>query len=422
MLDGVASLVDKSLLVQRQQADGDTRVAMLETIREYAQERLVESGEADATRRAHAAYCVVLAEEADAGLVSGDREAWLTRMDLELDNCRAALDWLVSRGEREWAVRVGLGLFRYWETRGLFLEAGTRLEALLGLPEETSGRWAKLQLYAGITQSNFGAFDAAQRLFERSLTTSRRLGDRPAEAVTLNNIGVSEHLRGRYAEATAHLEAALDVWTTLRDESAIARTSSNLGNVALDAGDLARARERYTEVLKTFTAKGDRESTAWALCHLGTVAAREGNLDEARRWFERAIEAFNALGMTLASASATADLGTACVENGHEEEGRGLLCAALGVYAGAGHTRGIARTFEELALAAARAGQNARALRLAGAAASLRRTVGAPSATERTRLSRVVGPLVQADVRGEFERGRALALDAAVTMALEDPA
>ena len=420
VLDGVASLVDKSLLVQRQQADGDTRVQMLETIREYALERLAEARDFEPTQRAHAAYFVVLCEEADAAFPTPQQDDWVARLDLELDNCRQALDWLVARRESEWAVRLTVGIFRYWETRGLFHEAQARLRALLELGPRSTASWARVQMYAAMVTSALGDFDAASVLMKRSLAISRQLEDRPAEAVTLNNLGVSEQFRGRYREAAACMEEAAHLWKQLRDDSAMARALSNLGTIEALGGNLERARHWHGEALKTFTARGDRESVALTLCHLGSVASRSGHLEEAKQHLRRAISTFEAAGKPLGAASATADLGWACIEHGETDTGSTYLASALRAFVAGSHPRGVARVLEDFSLAAAREGQAARALRLGGAALALRKAVGlTASASERARVTDALTPLLAADVDGHFDQGRSLPQEDAVALALE---
>ena len=116
-LDGMGSMVDKSLVQQTEQANGESRFSMLETIREYALEKLEASGERALTKRAHAAYCLVLAEEEATEQSESKGAEWLERLALEHDNFRAALEWLTETGDAEWGLRLGTALFRFWEMR-----------------------------------------------------------------------------------------------------------------------------------------------------------------------------------------------------------------------------------------------------------------------------------------------------------------
>jgi predicted ATPase len=131
MLDGMASLVDKSLVQQVESEGHESRFVMLETIREYALEKLAVSGEQAPTRRAHAAYCLVLAEEGATEQGGPAGTEWLERFALEHDNFRAGLDWLTETEDVEWGLRLGAALFHFWETCEYLAEGRTRLGKLL---------------------------------------------------------------------------------------------------------------------------------------------------------------------------------------------------------------------------------------------------------------------------------------------------
>src|SRR5216683_3033064 len=133
LLDAMASMVDKSLAQQVEQAKGESRFAMLETIREYALEKLEASGEETLTKRAHAAYCLVLAEEEATEQIGAERSEWLERFASEHDNFRAALEWLTETGDAEWGLRLGTALFRYWEIREYLAEGRDSMGRLLKL-------------------------------------------------------------------------------------------------------------------------------------------------------------------------------------------------------------------------------------------------------------------------------------------------
>ena len=131
LLDGMASMVDKSLVQQVEQATGESRFLMLETIREYGLEKLEASGETALTRRAHAAYCLVLAEEGSTEQSGANGLQWLGRLTCEQDNLRAALKWLTETGDAQWALRLGSALFRFWESREYLSEGRDSLAKVL---------------------------------------------------------------------------------------------------------------------------------------------------------------------------------------------------------------------------------------------------------------------------------------------------
>ena len=133
VLEGLSSLVDQNLVQRVDRNDSDPRFTMLETIREYAIERLNESEEEVNVRRAHAAYCLVVAEEGNPELDAVARARWLTQCDVEIDNFRAALDWLFENRELQWALRLCVALFRFWDMRVHVTEGRVRLETILRL-------------------------------------------------------------------------------------------------------------------------------------------------------------------------------------------------------------------------------------------------------------------------------------------------
>src|SRR6202022_1530857 len=133
LLDGMASMGDKSLAQQVEPAQGESRFVMLETIREYALEKLEASGEEALTKRAHAAYCLVLAEEEATEQSGAEGAEWLERFAFEHDNFRAGLEWLTETGDAEWGLRLGAALFRFWEMREYLAEGRDRLGKLLKL-------------------------------------------------------------------------------------------------------------------------------------------------------------------------------------------------------------------------------------------------------------------------------------------------
>src|SRR5215471_3052863 len=161
----MASMVDESLVEQVGQAAGESRFRMLETIREYGLEKLAESGEDALTRRAHAAYCLVLAEEGseDTGVKGTE---WRDRFEIEHDNFRAALEWLTESGEAEWGLRLGAALFRFWEMREEFEEGREWLGKLLKLERAAAPTKARARTLfaAGVLAGEQGDYTSADAL------------------------------------------------------------------------------------------------------------------------------------------------------------------------------------------------------------------------------------------------------------------
>src|SRR5262249_34563697 len=151
--------VDKSLVQQPEQGNDEPRFRMLETIREYSMERLEKSGEDAATKRAHAAYCLVIAEEGNPELKEAERAEWLNRCDIEHDDFRAALDWLLQTRDLDWGFRFCMALFRFWDMREHSAEGRARLEQILQLAgSEYPRERAKTTLFLGAFSTAQGDF------------------------------------------------------------------------------------------------------------------------------------------------------------------------------------------------------------------------------------------------------------------------
>src|SRR6202050_3332982 len=223
VLDGMASLVDKSLVQQVEQVDKETRFFMLSTIREYALERLAESHDELATRRAHAAYYLVLAEEG-AEDIAAQRE-WLDRCEVEHDNFRLALDYLIKTGDAEWGLRLGAALFRFWETREHLTEGRDSIPRLLALEGTAAGPKlrARLSFAAAVLAGEQGDYASAQQLFEESLDTCIELNDNRGVAVALNAVAVNARDRGELPVASLLFERCVGLWRNMGDSADIAR-------------------------------------------------------------------------------------------------------------------------------------------------------------------------------------------------------
>ncbi len=377
-LEGVASMVDKSLLRQVESPAAESRFEMLQTIREYGLERLAASGDEDVTRRAHAAFCIVLAEEAEPR--ENADAAWLDRVELEHDNFRAALDWLTQTGNADWGLRLGAALFRFWEPREHLAEGRERLMRLLRLPAAAArnrGR-ARALFAAGVLAGEQGDYPSARTLLEESLDIDRELNDTWSVAVSLNALAVIAMDRGDVAEARSLFEENLALWRQLGDRAAIARSLSNLANVVKAQKDYAGARALYEEALGIFRELGDPTGVAWALDHQGDVAREQGDVAAARTLYEASVAAFRQLGDRWGIAGVLADLGNLTRDRGDYAGARALYAESLHAFRELEYKRGIARLLECFACAAAGEGQPERALRLAGAAAALRQALGVP--------------------------------------------
>jgi len=395
LLDGMASLVDKSLLQQVEQAKGESRFVMLETIREYALEKLRASGEEASTKRAHAAYCLVLAEEEVTEQSGAEGAEWLERFAFEHDNFRAGLEWLTETGDADWGLRLGTALFRFWEIREYLAEGRDRLGRLLklaGAAAPTKAR-ARALFAAGVLAGAQGDYASADRLIGESQDIARRLGDNAGVAVSLNALAVFARDRGDVAAAHSLFEQSLALWRALGDLKAVAQALSNLANVDKLQGDFARARTLYAESLSIFRGLRDRAGVAWSLNYQGDVARDQGDSAAARTLYEQGLAIFSELRDRWGIAGTLADLGNLAREQQDCPTAQSFYRESLRIFRELDHKRGIARLLECFACSAAAQFLAERSLRLAGAAAALRHNIGAPlTPAEQHKLDAILDP------------------------------
>jgi len=460
-LGGLSSLVDKSLLRPEEEAGGEQRFVMLETIREYAVERLEEGDEAEGVRRRHAAYFLRLAEEAEPRLSGPEQVSWLDRLEREHDNLRAALTWMRERGAGEGGPRLAGALWLFWQMRG-YLEEGRRwLDVMLALPAPRDGA-ARMKALHGAgwlayEQADYGAamlraeealacatsagdargrvtalrflsivaldrgqYRRASTLAEECAPLARRLGDGRALAGVLNILGDVAQEQGDYGRAVALYDECM---VLRNDTQGVAYMLSNLGDVARKRGDTRAAAARYANSLAMFRDLGEKRGSAGVLANLGMIAHAEGDEDRAEDFFAEGLALFVELGNRWGIALSRMGLGDVAHGRGNDEQALASYRESLSLYHAIGHTSGIVGCIERLAGLAAAHGQLERAGRLLGAMAALRDAMGVPLApADRPAVDRAVaaarlglGDDVFVVISAE---GRALTLGEAIAEAL----
>jgi predicted ATPase len=391
VLEGMSSLVDKSLLRCRDATAEDPRFEMLEIVRQYALDRLAKSGEEKLTRRAHAAYSLVLAEEGAQEIASTEgATSALLRFDLELANLRASLDHLVATRSADWATRLATALVPYWRRREHLAEGRERLSAVLALegvsPTVRAGALYSAGLLAGEQEDGAGT----RALLEESAAIYRELGEARAATVAQTALAVACQQVGDLASARAHLEDVLSEARRLGDAECLARGLNNLASVAHAGGNPGEAVRLYDESLKIFEERGDRLAVAWTLDQEGDAARDGGDPVAARSLYERSLAIFRELDHRGGAATALADLARQARREGDLEAARRCCQEALALGA-LGSDRAVARLLEEVAALAAFDLEPRRALVLFAAAAALRGRLGLPMpASERQGGERLI--------------------------------
>jgi len=234
VLDGVTSLIDKSLLQQMEQEGEEPRLVMLETIREYGREALTVRGEMEATRQAHAAYYLALAEAAELEWEGPQESVWFARLEHEHDNLRAAMSWLLERGEAEMALRLCAALWWFWEWSDYTYEGWSFLErALEGSEEVAAPLRAKALWSAGNLASFLGYFERGEVLCQESLALFQAIGDTKGMGTAVFQLAKVVELKCDFAAARSRYEESLVLAREVGDKSLVAWALSFLAEIAI---------------------------------------------------------------------------------------------------------------------------------------------------------------------------------------------
>jgi predicted ATPase len=331
VLDVLASLVDKSLLSQREGADHEPRFDMLETIREYALERLAELGEAADQCRRHAAYYLNLAEAAQPQLQGGQQVAWLDRLEAEHDNLRAALEWLLETGDAEAALRLSGALWLFWQVRGYFTEGigwfGRALEQA-GASHRTLARAKALNGAGFLTLYRYDT-DRAVTLVEESLAIARELEDGAEIAHALNNLGTIAIDQCDYERALAYCTESLALARELGMTWLSGWALMSMGRVALERRDTRRASDLLEESLALFRSIEGKRGMAFALMMQGYVALHENAIQRAMELLKAGLALVRELKDTYGIIYTTADLAQVARHQGLPDKAIELIAESL---------------------------------------------------------------------------------------------
>lgn len=387
VFDGVASLLDKSLL-QRESTQGDEepRLVMLETIREYGLECLVASGELERTRQAHAKYYLALAERIE--LKPGDPQMvmWLERLERERDNFRAAMRWLLERAKdgqntedgREMALRFGVALGDFWVIHGYWSEGRTFLEQALAASEGTvtAVRTKALEAAASLAIYQID-HDRGEALFRKSLEQYKECADMAGTANSLYMLGTISRQRGDFAEARSLMEESLSLAREINDKYFIACLLSDLGGMVTQQGEYARAYTLLEQSLTMSRELGDAMSIAHSLLALALMLfVSQGDPARVRSLLEESLAISKELGFKGVIARCLSQLALVSLQQGDIATTRVLLEESLALHKETGDQWGIAWVLSILARVEAWQGDHAAALALYEESLAIARKIG----------------------------------------------
>jgi predicted ATPase len=315
LLEGMASLVEKSLVQQEEGPDGEPRFRMLETIREYAAEKLEEQEKTEAMRGEHARYFLELPKEVgvgDPGQWKPEHPHGLKRLETELDNLRAALTWCQARGEGELGLHSISSLFWLWEVRGFFAEGQRWAKALLAHRDRADRRVQARSLWvAGVMTARAGEYEEAREYFEESLALFREVGDTRGVSWALLWLGNVAAAFGDLERAVALQEAGREVARQDGERWVAAIASHNLGLQARRRGDYTQAQDLHEEALAVYREAGHGSYVGRALYALASLALEQGQLERGRTLLLEAFQTAEQVGdrpMLILCLVATAQL------------------------------------------------------------------------------------------------------------------
>lgn len=333
VVDGIGLLVDKSLVYVFEDASDDVRVGILETIREYGQERLVADGATDVVSEAHARYFVTLAADAYDAMYQSDADAWLARLRREHDNLQEALAWLADRGEMGRALQLAGALYRFWLSIG-YVEHGLRwLDQLLEHPDNAAASRARARALAGagVLAGERGDLGAASARFDAAADLYQLYGDDDSLAIVRGNQANVAALRGAHDEVKALLEPVITYFRKGNTLGPLANALGNMGNSAIELGKYAEARRCLEESLALAQTLNCTPEVCDTTLDLGRVAYEEGNYEEARRAFEASLEQARVQGYHRLSAYALILMGRLAVRQRNPERAVGVADEAVAI-------------------------------------------------------------------------------------------
>jgi predicted ATPase/DNA-binding CsgD family transcriptional regulator len=419
----LARLVDSSLLV-RDDPSGQSqqRYRLLETIRQFAADRLAEAGEAAQARSRHRDWCLHLAETGDRELRSGGGPEWLPRLDAEHENLRGALAWSEEREELEAVARLIAARWWYWHLRGLINETHHLLARALAIDTAPPAVRAKLLNGATLFSYDRGEYDQAEALATEARALCQELGDVGGAAFAQSSLGFIAYFRGDYDRAAVLLDKGLTLARAAHDPANVARALNNLGVLALARGELEEVRALFEESLALWRQLRSDGASALALLFLGHAAHEQGDQQRATALLEESVALARRTGYARAAGPALYLQGQVARSLGQHARATAFFQESLTIRREQGDRRGIAECFEGLAASADAGRKPTEAARLLGAADAQRAAIGAPlpprTGPARERL--VAGLKRQLGARYDalHAEGAALPLDGALRFAL----
>ncbi|HVU10317.1 MAG TPA: tetratricopeptide repeat protein [Phototrophicaceae bacterium] len=378
IVDGLETLLNHSLLQSREGVHGESRLTMLELMREYSLEQLSQSDELEMLQRRHAQFYLALAEAAENELSGADQQVWIERLEQEHDNLRLTLQWSLEH-EPLIALKMSGALWYFWFTRGYFSEGRMWLgQAIAGTDPDTADikLLSKAMHGAGTLAYQQGDYPAAEEILGNALRLRRAVNDLHGIASTLNNLGNLAHDRSNLDQAEAYYRESLDLRRQVGNKRGIASALNNLGNIALYRGNYADASALYEESLAIHRSMNEKGGIAVALNNVGIVALKLGDYARAIRVQEESLAIKRELGDEDGASFSLADLGEVALYQGDFARAEALFNESLAIRRAIGNQWGIGTALSNLGINALHRGDYGRASALLQESLTIQRTLG----------------------------------------------
>lgn len=423
----LTSLIDKSLVVANSQST-NMRFHLLETVRQYAADRLRESGEETLWQDRHLDYYLVMAQEADPQLRGPQQQLWLERLETEHDNLRIA-----SKGNGKREMQLANALCRFWMMRGYITEGRGRFADLLThhASESISPVLAFAFHNAGNLAFMQSDYAAARGYYERAVTMRNQLGDRLGEAATLVNLGSVYQDEGDFPFARAQFERALPIQKELGDKRAICISVTCLGNVLREMEELEASLEYFQEAIRLNRELGNRAGEAHTLNLLGNAyyeigesgTGKEDWYVASRKAFQQALVINRELGIKVEIANNLMNIARLSKRIGSLKEAVFYYAEALPLQVATGDRRNFANTFDHWAEIELWQGFPICATHMMGVTDRFLEGFASRREGDKKYAERLVTELQEAlgetEFAKEFEHGRSMAVEQAVEMVMQ---
>jgi predicted ATPase len=386
-----------SVILIEEEESGAKRYRMLDFIRDYARERLRESGEETAVRTRHAAWFADFSEKAAPELLKKDQAPWLDALVREADNFRAALTWAIEARDAELALRITASLWRMMEIRGYYREGVQRLEQALAMPQGNNVAALRAKTLSGLGMLTYrqGDMETAERYFSECLKLEKRLKNRAGVANALNDLGNVAQMKGDYEKASERYAQCLKLERRAANNRAISVALFNLGSIERSRGLSDAATKLLTESLQRFRADSNLREAAFPLNALALLAIRNRDFDAALKYANESLDIRRDLGDKKGEADTMRTLAALYVRRGEFASSYDKLWQSVTAAHEVNDRLGLAESFELFAEFGAGLGNLTAAVRLYSAADKIRAEIRIP-----------LSPVERADRGAVLQRAR----------------